>query len=128
MLYKSQEKWTKSQQERAEILFQNYPDIEKAYRLTNGLRQIYNQRTAKDVGMLKLAHWFKDVENPGFNSFNTLVRTITQHYNDILNYFINRSTNASAESFNAKIKNFIMQLRGVTDRNFFIFRLTQIFG
>ena len=48
---------------------------------------IYNQKTVKDVAMLKLAHWFKDVENAGFKSFNTLVRTITQHYNDILNYF-----------------------------------------
>ena len=128
LLYKSQEKWTESQQKRAKILFENYPDIEKAYGLTNGLRQIYNQRTVKDVAILKLAHWFKDVENTGFKSFNTLVRTITQHYNDILNYFINRSTNASAESFNAKIKNFRMQLRGVTDRKFFLFRLTQIFA
>lgn len=128
LLYKSQEKWTESQQERAKILFQNYPDIEKAYGLTNGLRQIYDQRTVKDIAMLKLAHWFKNVENTGFKSFNTLVRTITQHYSDILNYFINRSTNASAESFNAKIKNFRMQLRGVTDRKFFLFRLTQTFG
>lgn len=128
LLYKSQEKWTESQQQRAKILFENYPDIEKAYGLTDGLRQIYNQRTVKDVAMLKLAHWFKDVENTGFKSFNTLVRTITQHYSDILNYFINRSTNASAESFNAKIKNFRMQLRGVKDRKFFLFRLTQIFA
>ena len=128
LLYKSQEKWTETQQQRAKILFKNYPDIEKAYGLTNGLRQIYNQRTIKDVAILKLAHWFKNVENEGFKSFNTLVRTITQHYNDILNYFINRSTNASAESFNAKIKNFRMQLRGVTDRKFFLFRLTQIFA
>lgn len=128
LLYKSQEKWTESQQQRAKILFENYPDIEKAYGLTDGLRQIYNQRTVKDVAMLKLAHWFKDVENTGFKSFNTLVRTITQHYSDILNYFINRSTNASAESFNAKIKNFRMQLRGVKDRKFFLFRITQIFA
>ncbi|QOW11924.1 transposase [Kaistella flava (ex Peng et al. 2021)] len=128
LLYKSQEKSTESQQGRAEILFQNYPDIEKAYGLTNGFLQIYDKRTLKDVAMLKLAHWFREVENAGFKSFNTLVRTIIQDYNDILNYFINRSTNASAESFNAKIKNFRMQLRGVTDRKFFIFRLTQIFA
>ncbi|CAA7193817.1 transposase [Chryseobacterium potabilaquae] len=37
----------------------------------------------------------------------------------ILNYFDNRSINASAESFNAKIKNFRMQLGGVKDRTFF---------
>ena len=65
--------------------------------------------------MLKLAHWFKDVDNAGFITFNTLLRTITLHYNDILNYFINRITNSSAKSFNAKIKNFRMQLKGVKD-------------
>jgi len=37
-------------------------------------------------------------------------------------YFGQRSTNASAESFYAKIKNFRMQLRGVRDKTFFLFR------
>ncbi len=78
--------------------------------------------------MLKLAHWFKDVEESGFKSFAILKNTITRQYNDILNYFEKRSTNASAESFNAKIKNFRMQLRGVTDKAFFLYRLSQIFA
>ena len=47
---------------------------------------------------------------------------------EILNYFVNRSTNASAESLNAKIKDFRAQLRGVIDKKFFIFRLVKIFG
>ena len=47
---------------------------------------------------------------------------------EILNYFVNRSTNVSAESLNAKIKDFRAQLRGVTDKKFFIFRLVKIFG
>ena len=37
-------------------------------------------------------------------------------------------TNASAESLNAKIKDFRAQLRGVIDKKFFIFRLVKIFG
>ena len=78
--------------------------------------------------MTKLAHWFKEVEESGFRSFNTLLKTIMHHYNDILNYFNQRSTNASAESFNAKIKNFRMQLRGVKDKAFFLFRLSNIFA
>ncbi len=45
------------------------------------------------------------------------------HYSDILNFFDRRSTNASAECFNAKIKNFRLQLRGVKDKAFFLFRL-----
>ena len=37
-------------------------------------------------------------------------------------------TKASAESLNAKIKDFRAQLRGVIDKKFFIFRLVKIFG
>ncbi|SHM69154.1 transposase [Chryseobacterium polytrichastri] len=69
--------------------------------------------------MLKLAHWFKEVEESGFKFFNTLTRTIILDYNDILNYFNAHSTNASVESFNAKIKNSRLQLRGVRDKSFF---------
>lgn len=60
--------------------------------------------------MLKLARWFKEVEESGFKSFHTLIRTIMLNYNGILNYFNTRSTNASAESFNTKIKNFRLSL------------------
>ncbi|WP_228443052.1 transposase [Chryseobacterium nematophagum] len=41
-------------------------------------------------------------------------------------YFDNRSTNAPAESFNAKIKNF--RLQGVKDRTFFLLRLSKPFA
>jgi transposase len=54
--------------------------------------------------MLKLAHWYREVEESKFNNFNIILNTITVNYQSILNYFDNRSTNASAESFNAKIK------------------------
>lgn len=128
LLYKSREKWTSFQKTRAEVLFSQYPDLEKVYHLSDGLRKIYNQNVQKSVAMLKLAHWFKEVEESGFKSFSILMKTIMNHYNDILNYFDQRSTNASAESFNAKIKNFRMQLRGVKDRAFFIFRLAKLFA
>ncbi|MBE9468100.1 MAG: transposase, partial [Bacteroidetes bacterium] len=45
-----------------------------------------------------------------------------------LNFFNNRSTNASAESFNAKIKEFRASFKGVRDINFFLFRLTKIYA
>ncbi|WP_455423403.1 ISAon1 family transposase [Chryseobacterium taklimakanense] len=128
LLYKSREKWTGSQSTRAGILFTEYPDLHKAYELSDKLRKIYSQNIQKSVAMLKLAHWFKEVEDSGFRSFSTLTKTIMNHYSDILNYFDQRSTNAAAESFNAKIKNFRMQLRGVKDKAFFLFRLSKIFA
>ena len=128
LLFKSKTKWTARQIERAEILFDLYPSIEKAYNLSQGLSYIFENNTEKNVARLKLAHWYNKVENSEFKSFNTIARSIQMHYNSILNYFNNRSTNASAESFNAKIKEFRAVFRGVRDVKFFLYRLTKLYA
>lgn len=128
LLYKATYKWTDKQSQRAEILFKEYPDIYKAYSLVNNLRNIFNENTDKGIALTKLAHWYREVEDAGFKAFNTVANSIKFNYNTILNYFHNRSTNASAESFNAKIKAFRSQFRGVKNVEFFLFRLTKIFG
>ncbi|WP_369410272.1 transposase [Hufsiella ginkgonis] len=46
----------------------------------------------------------------------------------MLNYFDNRSTNASAESFNAKVKAFRATSRGVRNIDFFMYRLAKIYA
>lgn len=128
LLYKAPNNWTQNQYIRSKILFDQYPDIKKAYSLVQGLRNIFNTATSIQTAYTKLAHWYKDVEQTGFKAFNTIANTITINYRSILNYFINRSTNASAESFNAKIKAFRTQFRGVKNVEFFLFRLTRIFA
>lgn len=128
LLYKSREKWTINQQERAQILFERYPEIKTAYYLSQQLRSIYNTNNDKNVAMLKLAHWYRKVEESGFKNFNIVLNTITVNYQSILNYFDNRSTNAAAESFNAKIKAFRSQFRGVRKIDFFLFRLSNLFA
>ena len=50
------------------------------------------------------------------------------HYLDIINFFERRATNAAAESFNAKIKAFRAQFRGVRDRAFFLYRLAKLYA
>lgn len=105
ILYKSIEKWTNNPQQRAYLLFELYPDIKKAYILSQKPRAIYNNND-KNVAMLKLAHWYRKVEESRFKNVNIVFNTIMVSYQSILNYFDNRSTNASAESFNAKIKAF----------------------
>lgn len=128
LLYKSANKWTQNQSDRAKILFERYPDIEKAYRLCQNLSWIYNQTKDKTKALIRLAKWDEKVRQAQFKSFNTIARTISIHYQNILNYFDNRSTNASAESFNAKIKAFRAQFRGVRNIEFFLFRLSNIYA
>ena len=109
ILYKNERKWTQNQKERSIILFELYPDIKLAYELTQKLSWIFENTKDKIYGYTRLARWHEKVNQAGFKSFNTISRTITNNYQTILNYFDNRSTNASAESFNSKIKAFRAQ-------------------
>ena len=121
-------KWTDSQKRRAEILFREYPAIEEAYSVSMKLTQIFNTRCEKNVALTKLSQWYDEVERLNCKFFNSVIQTMQNNYGTIANYFENRSTNASAESFNAKVKAFRNQFRGVSDIPFFLFRLKTIFA
>ncbi|MDY5824259.1 MAG: transposase [Candidatus Coprenecus sp.] len=126
ILTKHKSKWTESQRLRAGIIFENYPELKKAYDLAMELTDIYNARSIKDAARLKLAKWFNKVEKLGVDNFYTVIDTFKNHYDTILNFFVNRATNANAESFNAKVKAFRAQFRGVTDIPFFLYRLMKL--
>lgn len=128
LLFKSADKWTESQRQRAEVLFETYPDLRQAYSLTHSLRMIFSKNSIKDAARLSLARWYDKVDRSGFKSFNVIAATLHDHYDEVLNFFVNRATNAFAESFNAKIKAFRTSLRGVTDIKFFLFRLTKLYA
>lgn len=128
LLFKSPEKWTESQKERADALFSEYPDIEQAYQLSQHLRAVFNKKSQKSAARLNLAKWYNEVDKADFASFQTLAGTIYSRYDEVLNYFNDRSTNANAEAFNSKIKNFRAALRGVSDISFFLFRLQKIYA
>lgn len=106
LLFKSANNWTARQKQRAAILFEAYPDLKTAYGLCHSLRMIFAKNTIKDAARLSMARWYDKVEKAGFHSFNVIAATFYEHYDDILNFYNNRSSNAMAESFNAKIKLF----------------------
>lgn len=128
LLFKAQTSWTPSQWRRSEMLFARYPTLEHAYHLSLQLGSIYHNCKDKGIAFTKLAQWYDRVEKAGFESFKIVARSIEAHYLNILNYFDNRSTNASAESFNAKIKAFRASFRGVGNVSFFLFRLANIYA
>lgn len=121
-------KWNAQQQARAEILFRMFPKLEKAYNLYLDLVDIFNKKTVPGVARLNLARWYNDVEDFGYEGFNKVIETFENHNETIINYFEERLTNASAESFNAKIKAFRTQFRGVGDVRFFMYRLATLYS
>ena len=128
LLFKSANDWTDRQKQRAAILFEEYPDIKKAYYLSMRLGLIYHQCKHKDTALTRLARWYDEVDRSGFLAFGRVARSIQTHYLEIINFFDKRSTNAASEAFNAKIKSFRSQFRGVKDKAFFLFRLAKIYA
>lgn len=58
----------------------------------------------------------------GMDSYSDVIQSLSSKY------FRRRATNASAEAFNSKVKIFRSQMRGVRDRDFFIFRLVKLYA
>ena len=127
LLYKYEDDWTLNQKKRAGLLFTKYPQLKQAYQLCISFRNIYKcltKQQAKD----KFMEWKNKVLEENIKEFNSVVNSIEHHFDNIMNFFNNRNTNANAESFNSKIKNFRANLRGVTDIKFFLFRLQKLFA
>ena len=127
ILCKKPTEWTQSQRERAELLFRYYPELQVGYNHVMELRNIYEQ-TSKGQAEHLLNHWMKKTEALKIKEFNTVSNTIRSNISNILNFFVNRHTNANAESFNAKLKLFRANLRGVVDTGFFLFRVQKLYA
>ena len=128
IVLKHKSKWNEQQRRRAKILFSMFPDLETAYGLFLKLVDVFNNKSLPAVARLNLARWYNEVEAFGNNEFNKVLETFENHNKTITNYFERRLTNASAESFNAKIKAFRTQFRGVGDIRFFMFRLAALYA
>ena len=126
LMHKS--KWKPQQQERADILFRMFPKLEQAYDIYLELVDIFNKKSKTGEARLNLARWFEKVDAFGDDEFNKVVDTFENYNRTIINYFEDRLTNASAESFNAKIKALRTQFRGVGDMRFFMFRLATLYS
>lgn len=129
ILPQSGEKWSQSQKTRATLVFEFAPKLKEAYSLLCKLRAIFrNKKLTKETAKTRLHEWYKEVSSGRIPEMLSAMRTLKYKENEVLNYFINRSTNAAAESLNSKMKGFRSELRGVRDLSFYLFRCTRIFG
>lgn len=128
MLSQSGEKWGDQKKERGRILFELYPQMQEGYSLICKVRSIFKEKLTVDQAEEKLHEWYKEVSNCTLREIKAARDCIKSKEKEVLNYFKNRSTNASAESLNSKLKGFKAQLHGVADIPFFLYRVCTIFG
>ena len=126
LLFKQRSQWNAQQKERAKILFEAFPMLRKAYEYYMEFKSIYkmNKLQAKD----HLLSWIKRVKKSGIDTLTIAAKTIENHFGGILNYLDNKATNASIENFNRKLKSLLERVRGVNDKNLFLFRLINLYA
>jgi len=106
LLVRPHSKWHDQQKERAGILFREYPQLKIAYDLSMLFRSCYEQSPSIPEAKEKLQSWHRKIEEKTMDTFLAAAESIRLHEPTILHDFVNRRTNASAESFHAKLKNF----------------------
>jgi transposase len=126
LLFKREKDWTEQQAQRAMILFEVYPEIRRAYKLYMEFKQIYSMDRLN--AEFHLRSWIKKVEKSSIKELQTAARSIKHKFGGILNYLENRSTNASVENFNRKLKSFLSRVRGVNNRDIFFYRLIKLYA
>lgn len=127
ILFKTPDKWTEKQRIRAHILFKNYPRLKYLYEHSLAFRHVYQQRN-KEKAQLYLEQWIAKSFEIKEDVFRTAATSIARYSEPILSHFHHWITNAFAESFNSKIKRFRANLRGVSCKYFFHYRLTKLFA
>lgn len=128
LLFKPCTKWSESQKERANILFLGYPELKKAYDFSMWFRGIFEQSKMREDAKIRLSKWMEKISASQIPTLISAANTVNNNLGKILNYFPDRSTNASAESFNAKLKGFRSMVRGIRDIKFFLFRISTFYS
>jgi transposase len=131
ILCKMQPEWNEDEKLMMDHLFQNYPILQKAYELTQKLRQWYHRKNIgrhTDFIERDLDNWCDDVLQSKIPAFRAVRKMIEKHQPDIINYFKKGQTNAKAENMNGKIQRFIANNFGIKDRDFFFYRLAGYFS
>jgi len=123
-LFKPSEKWTDTQRQRANILFREYPELQESYNFSMYFRNCYEYKNKK----YRFQDWIQKVEKTSLTEMKVAAQTIKRHLGGIINYFQNKATNASIESFHSKLKLFRQRIRGIVDKTFFFFRIIQYFA
>lgn len=101
-LYKLPYQWTKNQIHRVSLLFQLYPNIEKAYRIAWDFRRIYDS-TSKEDAIKAIQEWMLRAHEATIEHFEIACVTLENHINGILAFFNDRNTNAHENHLTPKL-------------------------
>ena len=134
LLFLLPNQWSIQQQQRAEILFKQYPEIKKAYysvlRIRNWFTppkgKITYQKT-RDTKKQQLLALIKEFIKSGIEELKNIAFLLKKNISQIIHYFIAKETNAKAEALNQNLQRFINVNYGTRNSDFFLYRIKILF-
>lgn len=78
--------------------------LHQAYALREEMTAIFNQSQSLPVAERRLTAWIRKAQASDLNCFDDFIKTLSTHWQLILNYFEERVTSGFVEGLNNKIK------------------------
>ena len=130
LLFLFPHQWSTQQKQRANILFEHYPEIKKAYQLVLQIRRWFipslgktTYQKTRDKKKNQLMDIIKKFVQSGIEELKNIAFMLRRNSDQILNYFIAKETNAKAEALNQNLQRFINTNYGTRNIQFFLFRI-----
>ncbi len=130
LLFKLPDKWSEQQKQRAQVLFGLYPEIKTAFYLVLKIRKWFTPPKEKLVYPVTKNHKKEQLNNlldelieTGIEEMKNMASLLKRNAGQIVNYFINKETNAKAEALNRNLQRFINMNYGTRNVDFFLYRI-----
>ena len=130
LLFLLPHQWGEQQKQRAQILFEHYPEIKTAYRFVLQIRQWFTPpkgrttyQTTRNKKKEQLITLIKEFFKSGIEEIKNIAFLIKRNIGQIINYFIAKETNAKAEALNQNLQRFINVNYGARNSDFFLYRV-----
>jgi transposase len=124
------ENLTPEAQQELKALKQQFPRLGEIAEQREALRAIFEDRTIQSPteGRKRLQAWLEQVEDLGLTALTTFCKTLRNWFNEIANYFRNRSSNGRTEGLNHGLRAILWRAFGMANFQNFRLRVLHCFG
>ena len=130
LLFLLPNQWSIQQKQRAEILFELYPEIKTAYHCVLKIRQWFTApkgkttyKKTREEKQCKIKQLIDELKQTAIEEVENIAYLIEKNSAQILHYFIAKETNAKAEALNQNLQRFINVNYGARNTDFFLYRI-----
>lgn len=113
LLRKNHADLTKAEQQQLRRLFFHSTLLQHAYTFREELTAIFNYDLSLAQAETRLLAWIRKVEAAKLDTFDGFIQTLNNHWQPILNYFVQRVTSGFVEGLNNKIKTIKRRCYGI---------------